>query len=743
MVKTLKTDRYSCLRYLQLAITNILNASLYIFAKPQNIVASKTEFHQKLQRACCVAFHRMITRKDEGITRNILAALYISIYLPLPRFDEELKRAKHEVIAYVCCLYNVDNLAYLQAMSSGFDKTWYQTKSNILEEFMLQQIKRNYLEEGKSQTFYVECASLLGSKSLHKKFNAFARRGSKRQMLNHTSATFMYGIVTDGIIHEKIRDPPGQRSIYIIPGDPHQESYRLSTYLKYPPTSPVNPNLLAKAGFYFTGYKDRVKCFCCGLSVENWTSSDDVMAPGWHKSDCLMMKKEECGNIPIGSLWNRIYTQRQTTNTNLQSIQLATITSAQHENFLRNLDLKSEAQRGESFISWPTDLRTVNASDFAQSGFFYLGNLDRVQCFSCGGVLRNWNYGDNVEAEHKRHFPHCRMVQRIELQNAPLRPEERPRPTITPSPLVFREPPNPNETEQFNLRTLFSCENPVSPHMRNEDSRFETFDHRWLHKQIRATPRQIAKAGFFFLGERDKVKCWYCNGGLQNWDHDDEPWSEHAKWFPTCEYVLQCKGPDFVHRMVSLFPNLRRPVMRGPLGTPSNANARQRPNSPPPPLIDPRAETKQIANDLQSAMNSTLVAQAVEMGFSHSKISQVIKKRLENRTSMYASLPSFVEDLSENLQGSKSMQSKKSTASFQQGATQVTQINLPEDPSSLEQRVRELQDERKCKICLDNIADVVFVPCGHLCSCVDCAQALRKCPICRCKIEKSIRTYLS
>ena len=142
MVKTLKTDRYSCLRYLQLAITNILNASLYIFAKPQNIVASKTEFHQKLQRACCVAFQRIITRKDEGITRNILAALYISIYLPLPRFDEELKRAKHEVIAYVCCFYNVDNLAYLQAMSSGFDKTWYQTKSNILEEFMLQQIKR-------------------------------------------------------------------------------------------------------------------------------------------------------------------------------------------------------------------------------------------------------------------------------------------------------------------------------------------------------------------------------------------------------------------------------------------------------------------------------------------------------------------------------------------------------------------------------------------------------------------------
>ena len=36
----------------------------------------------------------------------------------------------------------------------------------------------------------------------------------------------------------------------------------------------------------------------------------------------------------------------------------------------------------------------------------------------------------------------------------------------------------------------------------------------------------------FVLGERDRTKCWYCNGGLQNWRNDDDPWEEHAKWFP-------------------------------------------------------------------------------------------------------------------------------------------------------------------------------------------------------------------
>ena len=69
--------------------------------------------------------------------------------------------------------------------------------------------------------------------------------------------------------------------------------------------------------------------------------------------------------------------------------------------------------------------------------------------------------------------------------------------------------------------------------MRGEVNRFQTFDNRWPAAQVRASPRQIARAGFFFLGYRDRVKCWYCNGGLQNWDFDDEPWTEHAKWFPT------------------------------------------------------------------------------------------------------------------------------------------------------------------------------------------------------------------
>lgn len=58
---------------------------------------------------------------------------------------------------------------------------------------------------------------------------------------------------------------------------------------------------MAGAGFFYTGYKDRVKCFSCGLSVDNWMLGDDEQDPRWHKEVCLMMKGGVSGNIPIGA----------------------------------------------------------------------------------------------------------------------------------------------------------------------------------------------------------------------------------------------------------------------------------------------------------------------------------------------------------------------------------------------------------------------------------------------------------
>lgn len=62
---------------------------------------------------------------------------------------------------------------------------------------------------------------------------------------------------------------------------------------------------------------------------------------------------------------------------------------------------------------------------------------------------------------------------------------------------------------------------------------------------------------------------------------------------------------------------------------------------------------------------------------------------------------------------------------------------------SLEEENRLLKEARLCKICMDSEVGIVFLPCGHLASCVNCAPNLQDCPVCRSAIKAIVRTFLS
>ena len=51
-------------------------------------------------------------------------------------------------------------------------------------------------------------------------------------------------------------------------------------------------------------------------------------------------------------------------------------------------------------------------------------------------------------------------------------------------------------------------------------------------------------------GLEDRVICFHCGGGLRHWKTNDDPWKEHEKWNPKCEFVLMIKGPGFVENVV-------------------------------------------------------------------------------------------------------------------------------------------------------------------------------------------------
>ena len=103
----------------------------------------------------------------------------------------------------------------------------------------------------------------------------------------------------DGKVYDKLREPPGQKCTYILPGEPKKEGYRLLTFAKFPTEVPVDIVSLAKHGFFWTGYKDRVKCFSCALQVYDWGVYDDPASKKWHYRNCQLINGCEGTNVPL------------------------------------------------------------------------------------------------------------------------------------------------------------------------------------------------------------------------------------------------------------------------------------------------------------------------------------------------------------------------------------------------------------------------------------------------------------
>ncbi|NXB85789.1 BIR7B protein, partial [Vidua chalybeata] len=284
---------------------------------------------------------------------------------------------------------------------------------------------------------------------------------------------------------------------------------------------------------------------------------------------------------------------------------------------LFDASMRSVARRLRTFQQWPRTA-PVSAQDLVEAGFFYLGPGDEVQCFCCGGVLKDWRPGDCPIIEHLRFFPSCKYLSGEDVGNQEMLSLQEIFDTVDGQFLsvlqgiVSEETALPNEPEY--------------PEMVTEEMRLSTFENWPQNSSMH--PEQLARAGFFYTGRGDVVRCFYCDGGVRSWSFGDDPWREHAKWYPECEFVLHSRGREFV-------------------------------------------------NSIQATFSNTLLAP------------------------------------------------------------------VNESQLSTEEQLRRLREERMCKVCMDRDVSVVFVPCGHLVACEECALNLRLCPICRAVIQGSVRAFMS
>ena len=67
------------------------------------------------------------------------------------------------------------------------------------------------------------------------------------------------------------------------------------------------------------------------------------------------------------------------------------------------------------------------------------------------------------------------------------------------------------------------------------EQRLKTF-YNWP-KQMTPDKHTLAKAGFLYTGQGDKVVCFRCGVGVYDWERTDDVWKEHKKWSPNCDYM--------------------------------------------------------------------------------------------------------------------------------------------------------------------------------------------------------------
>ncbi|XP_067382509.1 baculoviral IAP repeat-containing protein 7 [Channa argus] len=377
--------------------------------------------------------------------------------------------------------------------------------------------------------------------------------------------------------------------------------------------------------------------------------------------------------------------------------------------------MRREEARLHTFHSWPADA-PVTSGELAKAGFFFLGPGDKVQCFCCGGILRCWVRGDSPAAEHKRHFPTCSFILGRAVGNIPLQ---------------FGSPDSVDgqllsQLQRMTMDDQGTGGQAVYPEMETEDSRLTTF-HNWP-TEASVQPDILARAGFFYTGHGDNVKCFYCDGGLRNWEPGDDPWQEHAKWFPRCEFLIQSRGQDYISNIQDSHFHLGETVGGSQTSTGRDIGSRH-------DTVGGLAAS--------SAMLSPVVQTVIQMGFEASLVESLVHTKYLLTGQYYTSVSDLVTDVLRAKEEDRQRGPQSGEPEMRQGSTARTSLREKANNPSPEELLRQLQEERTCKVCMDKLVSMVFIPCGHLVVCGDCAASLRHCPICRAVIRGSVRAFMS
>lgn len=570
------------------------------------------------------------------------------------------------------------------------------------------------------------------------------------------------------------------------------EQNRLNTFSEWPVNAAVDSVRIAKAGFYYTGHALEVQCFLCGAKITRWEYGDQVMAR--HRQiepNCpFVLNPLNTCNVPLVRSLPLPPSSHLQSNAGNQMTTSTTVLQSQDP----RIEYRTKEQRLRSFVNWPIP-SIVSPERLAESGFYYLQQADMVECVFCRGVVMKWEPGDDPDRDHRIHFPHCNFymyrdtdealsAEKVELGNVKLTPST----TANLKQLGIQTHSAPRQTKHVTY-----------------EGRLQTFQ-GWP-ENMRQTPEMLAGAGFYYVGTGDQVRCFHCDGGLRNWEATDDAWIEHARWFPRCGFVSLVRGQEFIKHCIDnrppLDPSIFVGVSEGGGGDATETPLASYSTS----FSSPRRFREVTEAELERLLSTAPAMAALEIGLHVGRVKIALRQRMEQTGMPYTNADQLIEDVlhvqfreddsrtdnhtpdspSSELTNLLNQIITTTTITTQAQSNTESQVNqsecigarlenvlddkkeshdvivneksdeVAEDDSlvekkkttktdelmSLEEENRRLKEARLCKICMDREVAVVFLPCGHLATCVHCAPSLKHCPMCRQEIHATVRTFLA
>ncbi|XP_052810191.1 baculoviral IAP repeat-containing protein 7-B-like [Mya arenaria] len=324
--------------------------------------------------------------------------------------------------------------------------------------------------------------------------------------------------------------------------------------------------------------------------------------------------------------------------------------------------------------------------------------------------------------------------------------------------------------------------------LKSEKMRLKTYG-KWP-KSAPVKPEELAREGFYYIGQEDHAKCIFCNLILKSWEKGDRVRSEHEKFNSMCPFLVdQNVGNVPLHTAggrrsrhysgQAKFPEYSKPAAReetfrkcspgvfqistdllveagfyytGPADCVTCYHCgilfRQWEAGDVP--LDqhlqwaPHCEFAVVESEKRNRRveETPMVKRVLDMGYDRDLVNYAVRQRKSSHGADFRDLNQLVDAVEQlRLQQATVYGHAGSSASGHEEFLSGSQSSGAS--SSFEVELRKMQDKLLCKICMERDVNIVFMPCGHLVACETCGHKLKNCPMCRKSIRGHVKTYMS